>query len=282
VTLYDARDEQRTGLPLASVPSAEVEVQSGWLVADVLHEGGHGGYSSFALVTADIEADVAAGEDRAILGAKLFGIDDQGVKFQGADHIRWGEFIRASEAALYEGDPTRIVVYQDGAVGGGLSPDGLWEMVQWLFENRDVAVDALAEVEKVGGGVTAIELGRRWITGVRRRQIAKKWRAQGLTAPSIRDYLARYPQWDASQFAKQTGGELSELEARVALTNAGYEEGANGLWRLSNSVEGAERQRVMAEIEERAVANMEDASWSDDFPIDEDESPSADGGQRGV
>jgi hypothetical protein len=75
-------------------------------------------------VTADIEADVAAGEDRTIDAAfNLFGIDDQGaIKFQGKDHIRWAEFLRASEAALYDGDPTRIVVYPYGAAGGP-SPD---------------------------------------------------------------------------------------------------------------------------------------------------------------
>jgi hypothetical protein len=248
VTLYDASDQQRTGLPLAAVPRLEVEVQSEWLDADVLQAGGHRGYNSFALVTADIEADVAAGEDRTIDAAfNLFGIDDQGaIKFQGKDHIRWAEFLRASEAALYEGDPTRIVVYPYGAAGGP-SPDGLWEAVQWLFENRDVAVDALAEVAEVGGGITALELGRKWITGARRRWIARKWRAQGFTAPRIRDYLARYPQWDPSQFAKQT--QLTDLEARLALTKAGYEAGQDGLWRLSNSVEGSERRKVMEEIE---------------------------------
>jgi DNA-binding transcriptional MerR regulator len=197
---------------------------------------------------------VAAGEDRTIHAANLFGIDDQGaVKSQGADHIRWGEFIRASEAALYEGDPTRIVVYQSGAVGGGLSPDGVWEMVQWLSENRDLAVDQLQNLVTVAAGM-GLEAGRQWIKGARRRQIAKKWRAQGFTAPRIRDYLARCPQWDASQFAKQT--QLTELEARLALTKAGYEEGEDGLWRSSNSVEGDERRKVMAEIEERAVADM--------------------------
>jgi hypothetical protein len=83
------------------------------------------------------------------------------------------------------------------------------------------------------------------------------------------------PQWDPSQFAQQT--QLTDLEARLAPTKAGYEAGQDGLWRLSSSVEGSERHKVMEEIEKRAEANIE-AGWSDDFPIDQDESPSADGG----
>jgi hypothetical protein len=146
------------------------------------------------------------------------------------------------------------VVYHYGAAGGGPSPDGLLEMVQWLTENRDVAVDALAEVAKVGGGITALELGRRWITGARHKQIARRWRAQEFTAPRIRDHLARCPQWDPSQFAKQT--RLTDLEARLALTKAGYEEGQDGLWRLSNSVEGSERRKVMEEIEKCAWVEL--------------------------
>jgi hypothetical protein len=99
-----------------------------------------------------------------------------------------------------------------------------------------------------------------------------------LTAPRIQDYLARYPQWDPSQFAKQT--HLTDLEARLALTKAGYKEGRDGLWRSSSSVEGSERRKVLAETEERAWANVDD--WpSDDFPIDEDESATANESAKG-
>jgi hypothetical protein len=246
--LYDASNEQRTGMPLAAVPRAEVEVQSDWLVADVLQAGGFGDSNSFALATDQIQADVAAGEDRTVDASfNLFGIDEQGaIRFPGRDRISWAEFLRACQAGLYEGDPTRVVVYPYG-VAGGLSPDGLWEAVQWLFENRDVAVDALEEVAGVGGGIAALEAGPRCITGARRRQIARKWRAQGFTAPRIRDYLARYSQWDPSVFAKQA--HLTELEARLALTKSGYEAGPDGLYRLSNDVEGSERRKVLEEIE---------------------------------
>jgi hypothetical protein len=90
-------------------------------------------YCSFALVTPEIEADLGYGEHRMINAPEFFGIDDQGaIKFQGPDHITWAEFLRAHQVGLYEGDPTRIVVYPYGGLGG-LSPDGVWEAVQWLL-----------------------------------------------------------------------------------------------------------------------------------------------------
>jgi hypothetical protein len=114
-----------------------------------------------------------------------------------------------------------------------------------------------------------MEGGRRLITGARRSQIARQWRKQGFTGPRIRAYLARSPQWDPSQLAKQTN--LTDVEAQVALANAGYQEGQDGLWRPSETEEGRQRRKGLAEIEQRAVANIE-AGWSDDdFILDEDE-----------
>jgi hypothetical protein len=262
VTLYDATDGQYEGRPLEGVSSVEVEVQPERWVADVLEAGGHVWYRSFALVSPEIEADLGYGEHRMINAPEFFGIDDQGaIKFQGPDHITWAEFLRAHQAGLYEGDPTRIVVYPHGGLGG-LSPDGVWEAVQWLFENRESVTDELERLLLIGG---AVEGGRR----LNRRRIANRWRAQGFTAPRIRRYLARRPQWDASQFAKQTT--LTDLEARVALTNAGYEEGQNGLWRPSDTEEGRQRRKGLEDIERRAYADMYD-KWVGRLPTPEDES----------
>jgi hypothetical protein len=210
-------------------------------------------YSSFALVTPEIEADLDYGERRMINAPEFFGIDDQGaIKFQGPDQITWAEFLRAHQAGLYEGNPTRIVVYPYGGLGG-LSPNGVWEAVQWLFENREVVTDELERVLLIGG---MVEGGRRLITHERRRQIAKKWRAQGFNAPRIRRYLAKCPQWDPSQLAKQTN--LTDSEAQVALKNAGYEAGQDGLWRPSDTEEGRQRRKGLEEIERRAYADMKE------------------------
>lgn len=268
---YDADSEQLISHPPEVLPRVAVEVQPNWNVTDVLVASGHTRYHTFALVTPEMESDFArAGEDHMITAVhNLFGIDDRGaIKFQDQDQVTWAEFLRAAEAGLHRGDPTRIVIYPYAGAGGP-SPDGLWEAVEWLFENRDVAVSALEDVAKTGGGIWALEAGRRWITGVRRRQIARQWRAQGFTAQRIRDVLGRCPQWDPSEFAKRY--QLTEPEARLALTNAGYQAGQDGLWRLADTVEGRERRKVMEEIEQCAYANIENG-WPDDFPLDEDES----------
>jgi hypothetical protein len=268
VTLYDATDRQCKGRPLEGVSSVEVEVQPERWVADVLKAGGHVWYRSFALVTPEIEADLGYGEHRMINAPEFFGIDDQGaIKFQGPDHITWAEFLRAHQAGLYEGDPTRIVVYPYGGLGG-LSPDGVWEAVQWLFENREVAVDALGEVAKAGGAGAAVIAGAGWVNTKRLQLIARQWRAQGFTAPRIRDLLGRCPQWDPSLFAKQR--RITEPEARLALTNAGYEAGQDGLWRPSDTEEGRQRRKGLEEIERRAYADMEE-EWVG-RPSREDES----------
>jgi hypothetical protein len=279
VTLYDASVAftarfEMSSRPLDAVPSVEVEVQDGWQVADVLMAGGHGGFDWFALVTPEIEADVAVGEHYTIDSAfNLVGINDDGrVKFQTGSEglVRWIEFLRAAEKQLYRGDPTRIVVYPYGAAGGP-GPDGLWEAIQWLFGNHDLAVHVMEDIAKAGGGIWALTAGGRWVKGVRRRQIAKQWRAQGFTAASIRDYLARCPQWDPSEFARQTY--LTESEALLALTTAGYEAGPDGLWRPA--VEGRQRRKALDEIVERAEADFNaspEDGRSDDFPLDEEES----------
>jgi hypothetical protein len=269
VTLYDATDLQLEGRSLEGASSVEVDVQPEWWVADVLEAGGHVWYRSFALVTREIEADLSYGEHHMINAPDLFGIDDQGViKFQGPDHITWAEFLRAHQAGLYEGDPTRIVVYPYGGLGG-LSPDGVWEAVQWLFENRDVAIDALEEVAKTGGAGAAVIAGAAWVNGRRLQWIARQWRAQGFTARRIRDVLGRCPQWDPSLFAKQR--RITETEARLALTNAGYEEGEDGLWRPADTEEGRRRRKGLEEIERRAYADMED-EWVGRLPSPEEES----------
>jgi hypothetical protein len=278
VTLYDASVAYTAGFeissrPLEAVPSVEIEVQDGWHVADVLMAGGHAGFEWFALVTPEIEADVAVGEQYHIGEFNLLGINDDGrVKFQtGAEGlVSWVELLRAAEKQLYRGDPTRIVVYPYGAAGGA-GPDAFWEAIQWLFDNHDLAVHVLEDIAKAGGGLWALKAGGQWINGARRRQIAKQWRAQGFTARSIRDYLARCPQWDPSEFARQTY--LTELEALLALTNAGYEAGAGGLWRPADTAEGRQRRRALDEIVEGPGAYMRgspEVGWSDDFPLDEE------------
>ena len=112
--------------------------------------------------------------------------------------------------------------------------DGLWEPVQWLFQNRDVAILTLEAIAADGGAGVTLVAGERWISGLRRQQIARQWRQQGFTGPQLFEYLSRLPQWDAEQLAKQT--QLTALEACLALTMVGYQLSDDGLWRPAESL----------------------------------------------
>ena len=81
--------------------------------------------------------------------------------------------------------------------------------------------------------------------------------------------LGRCPQWDPSVFAKQF--QLTEPEARVALTNAGYQAGQDGLWCPSNTVEGHQRRKGLEEIEQRAEANIDGERSHDGLLLDEED-----------
>jgi hypothetical protein len=129
VTLYDASNEQRTGMPLAAVPRAEVEVQSDWLVADVLQAGGFGDSNSFALATDQIQADVAAGEDAPSTPASTSlesmsrALSDSQVELALAGlnsfaHVRRG-YMRATRHALWSIPTGSPAASRQTDLGGG-------------------------------------------------------------------------------------------------------------------------------------------------------------------
>lgn len=271
VTIYSGSDSMEpqptSGLPVR----ATVEVLDGWTVGDILEAAGYYPHNSLGLspIAPETGADSSSPSDWAITGVfNLFGVDAQGaIRLDATQNVRWQEFLRAVEDGLYEGDPSRVVVYDYGAAGGP-TPDGLWEAVQFLFANRDLVTESLRQVAEVGAGTTALVAGGRWVTGVRRRQIARNWRKAGFTAPRTRWYLSSNPQWDPELLAKRL--QLTQLEARFALFNAGYRIGEDQLWRLDGSVEAQLMSDALARIEAAAYENIEDG-WQDDFPLDDEE-----------
>lgn len=223
-------------------------------------------YSSFALATAQVEQDADRGREHEVgASTNLLGISSAGVVYyQAGEHVLWRDFLRAAHAGLYRGDPNRLIVYPYGAAGGPMA-DGLWETVQWLFENRDVAILTLEAIAAAGGAGVTLVAGERWISGLRRQQIARQWRQQGFTGPRLFEYLSRLPQWDAEQLAKQT--QLTALEACLALTMAGCQLSDDGLWRPAESHDAQLRREALEAIERQAEESVDDG-WREDFPLE--------------
>lgn len=126
----------------------------------------------------------------------------------------------------------------------------------------------MAQVTAIGGGTATLVASKRWVTGVRRRQIARNWRKAGFTAPRICWYLSRNPQWDPEVLEKRL--EITPLEARLALTKAGYRIGKDQLWRLNDSPEAQLTSEALARIEAAAYEHIEDG-WQDDFSLDDED-----------
>lgn len=269
VKIYSGSDSEEPQQASALPVRATVEVLDGWSVGDVLEAAGYAPHNSFGLstVAAGTGTDSSSQSDRIITGVfNLFGVDDQGaIRIDATQNILWEEFLRAIDDGVYEGDPSQVVVYDYGAAGGPM-PDGLWEAVQFLLENRDLGVQTMAQLTALGGGSATLVHGTRWVTGVARREIARRWRKAGFTAASTRWYLNRYPQWDPELLVKRLV--LTPLEARLALTKAGYRIGEDQLWRLDDSIEAQLSREAFARIEDDAYENIEDG-WQEDFPLDD-------------
>lgn len=254
--VYDADRDIHVGVPLRALRRTHVVAPEGSTVAELLQAAGHQGYNSFSFVTQAIERDVGLDEiERVVSAHTLLGIDMDGlVYYQGEKHVLWEDLLRARDAHLYRGERQRIVVYPDG-VAGGPSPDGLWAMVEWLFDGHGITYQLAAAVGAISVSAGPVVKASRWVSESRKKQIAQQWRRQGFTAAGIRDYLQRLPQWDSEQFAVQT--RITPLEACLALVKAGYERSPDGLWRLGASEEGAKFALRVAQLEAEALAEME-------------------------
>jgi hypothetical protein len=246
VRLYGAPDVN-AHVPLNECSWREVQPEDGWTVGDVLVAAGHLGYNSFALVTPEVEADVAAGELRAISASHdLAGLNHDGrLVYQGAKQILWNEFLSAVRAGLFVGDAERLVVYPYGTAGGP-GPEFVQQLVEWFFSG--VAVATGGELVKASGSKLKA------IPGWRRRRIAKQWRQQDIAGPELIAMLSADRAWDPKRMATMCN--LTELEACAMLRRAGYEPGSDGMWRASLSREGHESRWRLEELEKEAKERL--------------------------
>lgn len=251
--------------PLHELPKVSAQVDLDSTVAQVLSAGGVDFYRAFVLLTSDMVSDVSLGVQREIYVAyNVLGIDDEGaVYYRSGQEVPWRDFVRANDAGLIPGDVSQLVVYPSG-VAGGLIPDGLWEMVLYLFQNRDPLIAAAGDLATLGAGVATIGGAAHWVSNRRKQAIARQWRKQGFTGPRIAEYVRRLPQWDVEQLARQM--KLTAGEARCALLNAGYGLEPDGQWRLSNAPEALQRQDTMQQLEDDALSHPDNWDDSFDFP----------------
>lgn len=222
-------------------------------------------YSSFALVTAEIEQDVTIGEHDTVAAVDIFGIIPGGeLAYRETDSIPWSNFLRAHQLGLYRGDPGRLVVYGFG-VAGGPGSDGLWEAVQYLFENVDSVGAAVTRAATDVGAVAGVWFS---VSKGRRKLITRQWRKRGYSAPKLVRFLAKNAQWDPVQLQRMLT--VTELEARVMLSNAGYEPSADGLWRLATTPAGQAANAGLHEVAWVAGSTYRPLVPGRSFPEDEE------------
>ena len=243
VTVYDATAAQR-GDSLQACPRTEATASPDSTVADVLRASGHTPHRAFALVTPEVEGDVLAGEKDMIFAATdMVGVDQNGLATFPGPELTWGEFAQAVSEGLYgtRAAPTAIVMYQAGVAGG---PDtNLQGVLEALFDNP-VTWTVLGALGKSALDTLAQKAE---IPHPRRQQLARQFHKQGIATPGLIQFLRRRAQWDIVHVLRYLG--LSEDEAEVMLTSAGYVRGEDRLWRVSEAPEAKARQEVLARIE---------------------------------
>lgn len=134
VLVYDATGSFPLHGPLADKPSVLVEAVEESSTTEVVNAAGFMAYSSFALVTPEVEADVSAGQPESVSYVDtLVGVNEQGeLYYPRGRQVPWADFLRAVNEGFFTGDASRIVVYPYG-VAGGWAADGVWPAVNYLF-----------------------------------------------------------------------------------------------------------------------------------------------------
>lgn len=256
ITLYSVPEPVGGGgittISLSDCPASEVQAAADWTVAQVLEAGGHGMHQAFTPVTPALEADLAVVEDMDLAQfLMLYGIDSEGRLLVNSwnDRLTWGEFTRAVDESLYDGDPSRIAVFQRG-VAGGLSVDYLQQLVDLLLSNLPTAI-ALAIASKI----VHPKLLTDQIRQSRRHHVAEELRKRNFTGPHLRHVLNRYPEWDQDHLKRLF--DFTDAEAVRVLVNAGYEQrDEDGFWQRSNSAEAEARREAIEEIDRQAWRDL--------------------------
>lgn len=238
VTLYVAGPELEAVGPYDEPDRREVEATDDMAVSSVL-AAGEGpeemlGYSYFVPVSEATRTGVAL-DDPALLqsAVNLFGVDDEGhivTGFSGAE-VTWGQFIRAAEAGLIDGDPSQLIVFGGRGTAGGGGFDGWLGAAEWAFDNRDAIVAELTNLGVILGGVEAARRALLVLPRARRHALAQQWAKYGITAQGLERIVKRRPRWDPERLGPYLA--LTPTETAALLGELGYGKRADGLYQLS-------------------------------------------------
>lgn len=219
-----------------------MEIDGSTPVVDVLQLAGADMFNTFSPVTDRLRrhADPVDPDDWGFgVAINLAGVGSDGSFRYGSD-ITVDEVARSIDQGLFDGDPFTWAIYCDMGAAGGWSPDGLYEISTWLFDQGAAAAVGYA----VGKGLDKV-------TTIRYRSIRDAWRSKGFTAPRLKRLLRRQSQWDETHLASLLSLEVTE--ARCVLRQAGYLQSTEDeLWRIGEDHDAVTRRMHMEAIVEAA------------------------------
>lgn len=218
-------------------PEVEASARPEMTVSAVLEAGCGFGYAAFLPVAAPADLAIEGHDGRLLQSAvNLFGVTTAGRITTGrsGSEVTWGEFARACSVGLVSGDPAELVVFADRGTAGGGGIE-LFELAQWLFDNRDVITFGPSLVLLGAGLEEAIRRPLVWLPKARRRALAQQFARHGVVAHSLLHIVHRRARWDPDELATYLG--LTPRWTRALLGELGFGEGHEGLYEMSDELE---------------------------------------------
>ena len=225
--------------PFDELDRREVEASDDMTVSSVLASGESAeeemlGYSFFVPVSEATRTGVAL-DDPAILQSalNLFGVDEEGhitTGYSGAE-VTWGQFMRAVEAGLIDGDASQLIVFGGRGAAGGGGFEGWLGAAEWAFDNRDAIVTELTNLGVILASIEGVRRALLVLPRARRRALAQQWAKSGITPQDLERIVRRRPRWDPERLGPYLA--LTPTETIALLGELGYGKRPDGLYQLS-------------------------------------------------
>ncbi len=238
VTMYVSKPDRDVVESYQELSRREVDAVEHMPVTRVLAAGGGPEEmleNSFFAPVSDATRTGVVLDDPAVLhpAINLFGVHEEGHIVTGlsGSEVTWGQFVRAAEVGLVDGDTSQLIVFSRRHALGGSGFEGWLEVAEWAFNNRDAVV---AELTNMGVILASAEGTRRALLVLpraRRRRLAQQWATHGITPLALERIVMRRPRWDPERLGPYLG--LYPTETVALLGELGYGKRADGLYQLS-------------------------------------------------